>query len=195
MGASPFFGIEIGLRAINAYKLGLEVISQNVANANTEGYSRQKVNLTATDPYTQPSFNRPLRPGQVGTGAIHHFVVRAIKNEPIEIHNDGDQIRAWCYIDDLIDGLIQTLEKDKAIGKIFNIGNPRTAVTVHSLASLIVRLAGSSSVLEHVDWPHPDVELRIPDRSRAKELLDFEPRYDLEDGLRLTIEWYRGKVT
>ncbi len=130
-------------------------------------------------------------PGQVGTGAIHHFVVRAIKGEPIEIHNDGDQIRAWCYIDDLLDGLMATLDREEAVGKIFNIGNPRTAVTVYSLARLIVRLADSSSVLKHIEWPHPDVELRIPDITRAKTVLDFEPKFDLEDGLRRTIDWYR----
>jgi nucleoside-diphosphate-sugar epimerase len=130
-------------------------------------------------------------PGQVGTGAIHHFVVKAIKNEPVTVHNDGDQIRAWCYIDDLIDGLLLTLARPEAVGKSFNIGNPQTAITVHQLARLIIKLSNSQSELVHVPWPYPDVELRIPDISRAKELLGFKPKLDLEDGLGRTIDWYR----
>ncbi len=130
-------------------------------------------------------------PGQVGTGAIHHFVVKAINNEQVTVHNDGDQIRAWCYIDDLIDGLLLTLEKPAAVGKSFNIGNPQTAITVHQLARLIIKLANSQSELVHIPWPYPDVELRIPDISRAKELLGFKPKLDLEDGLGRTIDWYK----
>jgi nucleoside-diphosphate-sugar epimerase len=130
-------------------------------------------------------------PGQVGTGAIHHFVVKAVKNEQVTVHNDGDQIRAWCYIDDLIDGLLLTLVKPEAVGKSFNIGNPQTAITVHQLARLIIKLANSQSELVHIPGPYPDVELRIPDISRAKELLGFKPKWDLEDGLERTIDWYR----
>jgi nucleoside-diphosphate-sugar epimerase len=133
-------------------------------------------------------------PGQVGAGAIHHFVVRAIKNEPIEVHNDGDQIRAWCYIDDLTDGLLACLINPNAVGHTFNIGNPRTAITVHHLARLIVQLAGSESEIVHIKWPYPDVELRIPDVSRARNLLGFTPKFDLEEGLGLTIDWYRGAL-
>ncbi len=133
-------------------------------------------------------------PGQVGTGAIHHFVVRAIKNEPITVHNEGDQIRAWCYIDDLIDGLLLTLERPEAVGQTFNIGNPRTAVTVHRLARLIVQLAASQSEIRHVEWPYADVELRIPDISRARKLLGFEPKHDLDEALLETIAWYRNSL-
>lgn len=133
-------------------------------------------------------------PGQVGTGAIHHFVVSALKNETLEIHNQGEQIRAWCYIDDLIDGLLLTLTKKEAIGRVFNLGNPRTAVTVHHLARTIKQIAGSQSEIRHIDWPYPDVELRIPDITRARELLGFEPKFDLEEGLALTVEWYRESL-
>jgi nucleoside-diphosphate-sugar epimerase len=134
-------------------------------------------------------------PGQVGTGAIHHFVVKALKNEPIDIHNDGDQIRAWCYIEDLLQGLLLTLTADDAPGRTFNIGNPQTAVTVHHLARLIVQLVGSTSELRHIEWPHPDVELRIPDISLAKKLLGFAPAFDLDTGLTRTIEWYRNQLS
>ncbi|MCP4605508.1 MAG: NAD-dependent epimerase/dehydratase family protein [Proteobacteria bacterium] len=133
-------------------------------------------------------------PGQVGTGAIHHFVVKAVKNEPIEVHNEGDQIRAWCYIDDLVDGLVLSLSRPEAVGQTFNIGNPRTAVTVYRLARLIVQLTNSESELVNIPWPYPDVELRIPDISRAQELLGFKPKFDLEEGLLPTIDWYRRNL-
>ncbi|MBN2340539.1 MAG: NAD-dependent epimerase/dehydratase family protein [Deltaproteobacteria bacterium] len=133
-------------------------------------------------------------PGQVGEGAIHHFVVKALKNDPIQVHNDGDQIRAWCYIDDFVDGLLRTLSNDNAVGRAFNIGNPRTALTVHNLAVLIVKLANSESRIEHIEWPYTDVELRIPDISAAKSVLNYHPHFDLEEGLLRTIDWYRQKL-
>lgn len=133
-------------------------------------------------------------PGQVGSGAIHHFVVNALRGEAIRVHNQGDQIRAWCYIDDLIDGLLLALCSPKAVAQTFNIGNPRTAITVYNLARLVARLANSQSEVHLVDWPYPDVELRVPDIGRARDLLGFEPKVDLEEGLRLTIDWYRDRL-
>jgi dTDP-glucose 4,6-dehydratase len=133
-------------------------------------------------------------PGQVGEGAIHHFVVRAIRNEPLIIHGEGDQIRSWCYIDDMIDGLLLCLEKGAAIGEVFNIGNPKGTITILWLAEKVIQLAGSSSRIAHVAKNYVDVELRIPSIEKAKELLGFEPRVDLNEGIRRTIEWYRGKI-
>ena len=132
-------------------------------------------------------------PRQVGTGAVHHFIVRALEGEDLVIHNDGSQIRSWCYIDDIIDGLLLALQRPEAIGQAFNIGNPRSTVTIHQLARDIVRLAGSTSRLRHVDWNFADVELRIPDVAKARTLLGFEPQIDLEEGLKRTIAWY-GRV-
>ena len=130
-------------------------------------------------------------PGQVGEGAIHAFIRRAIANEPITIHNDGDQIRSWCYIDDIIDGMLLCLTRDEALGNTFNLGNPRSTITIYQLARLVVSLAGSSSSIEHVEWDFPDVELRIPDIGKARRLLGFSPRVELEDGVLRTIDWYR----
>ena len=132
-------------------------------------------------------------PRQVGTGAVHHFIVRALRGEPLTIHNDGAQIRAWCYIDDIVDGVLLALERPEAVGHTFNIGNPRSTVTIHGLAKEIVRLAKSSSELQHVEWNFPDVELRIPEIAKAKELLGYEPKVELEEGLSRTIEWYRNQ--
>lgn len=133
-------------------------------------------------------------PGQVGEGAVHAFVTRAIKNETIKIHNDGDQIRAWCYIDDIVDSILLCMEKDEAVGQAFNIGNARSSVTIYQLARLVVRLAESRSAIEFVPWNFADVELRIPDTRKAQELLDFRAQTDLEDGLLRTIAWYREKL-
>lgn len=133
-------------------------------------------------------------PGQVGEGAVHAFVTRALRNENIQIHNQGDQIRSWCYIDDIVDGVLMVLTKDSAIGEAFNIGNPRSTVTIYQLAKLIVRLVGSDSTLQFVSWDFPDVELRIPDVNKAQRSLGFLPAVDLEEGLLRTIAWYRKQM-
>ncbi len=133
-------------------------------------------------------------PGQVGEGAVHAFVLRALGGEPLRIHNEGDQIRSWCFIDDIIDGIMLALERDEAVGQAFNIGNPRSTVTIYQLARLIVRLAASDSPIELVPWDFPDVELRIPDVRKAERLLGFRAHVDLEDGLLRTIAWYREKL-
>jgi len=133
-------------------------------------------------------------PGQVGEGAIHHFIVKALRGEALTVHNEGDQIRAWCYIDDFLEGLMLTLTHPDAVGHTFNIGNPRTALTVHNLAGLIARLVNPDVKVVHVDWPYTDVELRIPDISSARDILGYRPAWDLEEGLLRTIEWYRKRV-
>jgi UDP-glucuronate decarboxylase len=133
-------------------------------------------------------------PGQVGEGAIHHFVVRAIRNEPLIIHGDGDQIRSWCYIDDMVDGILLCLEKEEAIGEVFNIGNPKGTITILGLAEKVIQLAKSSSQIVHVPKNYVDVELRIPSIEKAKTLLGFEPKVDLNEGLKRTIEWYKRKM-
>ena len=133
-------------------------------------------------------------PNQVGEGAVHHFILRALRGEPLTIHNDGSQIRSWCYIDDILDGIILAMTEPRAIGQSFNIGNPRSTVTIHQLAREIVRLSGSSSDIEFVPWDFPDVEIRIPSIDKGRDLLGFEPRVDLEEGLLKTIEWYKKEV-
>ena len=133
-------------------------------------------------------------PGQIGEGAVHAFVVRALAGDTIKIHNEGDQIRAWCYIDDIVDAILECLARDEANGESFNIGNARSTVTIYQLARLIVRLAESDSTIEFVDWDFPDVELRIPDVRKAERLLGFRAQVELEDGLLRTIEHYRKNM-
>ena len=97
--------------------------------------------------YGLPSVSiRPFNiygPGQVGEGAIHRFIVQALRREDLSIHNDGSQIRAWCYVDDMVDGILAALERPEAVGHAFNIGNPRSVVTIHNLAIQVARLAAA----------------------------------------------------
>jgi nucleoside-diphosphate-sugar epimerase len=133
-------------------------------------------------------------PGQVGEGAIHRFILQALHGEPVTIHNDGSQIRAWCYIDDIVDGIAACLELPAAVGHAFNIGNPRSVVTIYNLARLVISLSHSTSAIRFVEWNKADVELRIPNIEKARRLLAFEPAVDLEDGLGRTIDWYRSRM-
>ncbi len=129
-------------------------------------------------------------PRQVGEGAIHQFIVRALAGDDLLVHNDGAQIRSWCYIDDIIRGILLVMSRKEALGHAINIGNPRATVTIYNLASMIARVAGSASAIRMVEWNYPDVELRIPDIGKARTLLGFEPEVDLDDGLERTIAWY-----
>lgn len=133
-------------------------------------------------------------PRQVGEGAVHHFIVRALRGEPLLIHNAGDQIRSWCYVDDIVDATVLALTDPRAVGHAFNIGNPRSTVTIYNLAREIRRLSSSGSPIEFIKWDHADVELRVPAVSKAQQLLDWRPRYDLEEGLLRTIYWYRSVI-
>ena len=132
-------------------------------------------------------------PGQIGGGAIRAFIEAALAGRDLEVHGDGSQIRAWCYVTDMVAGVLACLENPGAVGHAFNIGNPRSAVTVYDLASRINRLAGGTGelVLTPVDWA--DVELRIPNVDKAAEVLDWTPKVELDDGLARTIAWYREK--
>ncbi len=130
-------------------------------------------------------------PRQVGEGAIHHFIRLALAGETLKVHNDGAQIRAWCYVDDMVDAIMLALKNDDCIGHAFNIGNPRSTVTIYNLARDIVRLSSSGSSIEFVEWPHTDVEIRVPAVEKAQKKLGFSAKIDLEEGLLRTIQWYR----
>jgi len=133
-------------------------------------------------------------PGQVGEGALKIFVLRALKDEPIEVHGDGTQIRAWCYVDDMVDGVLLAMVHPKAVGESFNIGNQKAVVTIYGLANTVVRVLGSRSPIVFTYKDYADVELRVPSVSKARELLGFEARVDLEEGIRRTAEYYRGLI-
>jgi UDP-glucose 4-epimerase len=133
-------------------------------------------------------------PGQTGEGAIQIFIRQALRNEPISIYGDGTQIRAWCYIDDMVEGMLRALESPRAIGESFNIGNSRAITTIFGLAETICRVLKSKSVIVFKEALSADIELRIPETKKADELLGFKAKVDLEEGIRRTAQWYRENV-
>lgn len=133
-------------------------------------------------------------PGQVGEGALKTFVIRALRDLPLEVHGDGTQIRAWCYVDDMIDGVLLAMAHPKAVGESFNIGNQKAVTTIYGLANTVIRVLGSRSAVEFTRKDYADVELRIPMVRKAREVLGFEAGVDLEEGIRRTAEFYRSQV-
>jgi dTDP-glucose 4,6-dehydratase len=130
-------------------------------------------------------------PGQIGEGAIQIFIKNAVKNKTIEIHGDGDQIRSWCYIDDMLDGIMLCLTKKQAVGEIFNIGNPKGTITISSLAEKIITLCNTKSKIKYVPKNYVDVELRIPSIEKAETILGYHPKVNLNEGIVKTFDWYK----
>ena len=133
-------------------------------------------------------------PGQTGEGAIQIFIKRALKNEDIYIYGDGNQIRAWCYVNDFVDGLMKTIIEPKAIGESFNIGNARVITTIYGLAQSICRILNSKSRIIFKPALSADIELRIPSVEKAKQILNFEAKVDLEEGVLETAKWIKKNL-
>lgn len=129
-------------------------------------------------------------PGQIGEGALSKFISQALRNETIQIHGEGNQIRAWCYIDDFINGILLALTHKSAIGESFNIGNARAVLTIFGLAQTVVRVLDSKSNIEFVPKSGPDIELRVPSVEKARRLVGFEAKVDLEEGIMETARQY-----
>lgn len=130
-------------------------------------------------------------PGQVGEGAIQIFIKNVVNKKNIEIHGEGDQIRSWCFIEDMVNGIDLCLTKKSAVGEVFNIGNPKGTITISSLAEKIVLLCKSKSKIIYIPKNYVDVELRIPSIDKAKELLGFKPEVSLDEGILRTYKWYK----
>ena len=129
-------------------------------------------------------------PGQIGEGAIQIFIRKALKNEDIYIFGDGNQIRAWCYVDDMIDGILLALTHEKAIGESFNIGNARAVTTIYGLAQIVCRILNSKSKIVFKEALSADIELRVPDVFKAKKLIGYQAKVDLDGGIEKTADWY-----
>lgn len=132
-------------------------------------------------------------PGQTGEGAILVFIKRALKNEDIHIDGDGNQIRAWCYVDDFVECLMRCIEDERAIGESFNIGNARAVITVLGLAQTVCRVLDSSSKIVFDPPLSADVQLRIPSVAKAERILGFKAKIDLEEGVQRTAQWLLEK--
>jgi UDP-glucose 4-epimerase len=132
-------------------------------------------------------------PGQIGGGAIRAFIENVIAGRDLTIHGDGSQIRAWTYVTDMVSGVLACLENDAAVGQAFNIGNPRSAVTIYDLAQRIKRISGADVEIGFQPLHYADVELRIPNVEKARTVLGWEPVVELDEGLQRTIAWYRAR--
>jgi UDP-glucuronate decarboxylase len=124
---------------------------------------------------------------------VSNFIMQALRGEPITIYGDGTQTRSFCYVDDLIDGLIKFMASpDEIIGPV-NLGNPAD-FTMAELAEKVIAATGSKSSLVHMDLPPDDPRQRKPDISKARAVLGWEPRTALEDGLQRTIAYFQAAV-
>ncbi len=132
-------------------------------------------------------------PGQTGEGAIQTFVKRALRNETIHIDGDGAQIRAWCYIDDFVDCLMRCIEDPAAVGESFNIGNARAVITILGLAETVLRVTKSEADIVFDPPLSADIAIRIPSIEKALKVLGFKAKIDLEEGIRLTADYFRSQ--
>ena len=133
-------------------------------------------------------------PKRVGDHVVLRFILRALRNDDLEIYGDGTQIRAWCYIDDFCDGVIRAIEAPEAVGQAFNLGNHRNTITIRGLAEKIIDLCGSNSRVVTKSLDFADIDIRVPNTSKAKSILGFVPEVTLEEGLTKTIEWIKDNI-
>ncbi|MFP4144537.1 MAG: UDP-glucuronic acid decarboxylase family protein [Phycisphaeraceae bacterium] len=122
---------------------------------------------------------------------VSNFILQALKNEPITIYGDGSQTRSFCYVDDLVDGIVAMMEGPDDFPGPVNLGNPGE-FTIKELAELVIEMTGSTSRLEHLPLPADDPTQRKPDITQAREKLGWEPRVALREGLEKTIDYFRS---
>jgi len=129
--------------------------------------------------------NTALNDGRV----VSNFIIQALKNEPITIYGSGSQTRSFCYVSELIEGLYRLMNSDYK--KPLNLGNPYTQTTVLELAKLIKKLTNSNSEFIYKELPEDDPVVRQPDITLAKQILNWDPKISLEEGLKPTIEYFK----
>ncbi len=128
-----------------------------------------------------------LKDGRV----VPNFITQALKNEDITVYGDGSQTRSFCFVDDIVEGIVRLLESER--NEPLNIGNPHE-LSVLEFAKIIIRLTGSSSQIVFCPLPVDDPKVRKPDIGMARQLLDWEPKVILEQGMKKTIAYFREKV-
>ena len=121
---------------------------------------------------------------------VSNFIVQAIKGDPITIYGDGSQTRSFCYVDDLIEGMIRLMETGPEVTGPINIGNPNE-FTIRELATKVIQMTGARSDLVEQPLPADDPKQRQPDISLAKQVLGWEPTIALDQGLERTVEYFR----
>ncbi|MCG3170471.1 MAG: UDP-glucose 4-epimerase [Pseudomonadales bacterium] len=124
---------------------------------------------------------------------VSNFIVQALRGEDLTVYGDGSQTRSFCYVDDLVEALVRMMDNDAGDPGPLNLGNPRES-TILEIAETVLRLTGSASRIVFRPLPVDDPRQRQPDIARARELLGWEPRTVLEDGLRKTIDYFRNSL-
>lgn len=121
---------------------------------------------------------------------VSNFALQALRNEDITLYGTGEQTRAFCYVDDLVDGLVRLMNTDDDVTGPINLGNPRE-MTIRELAEMIIEMTGSRSQLVFAPLPEDDPMQRCPDITRARDMLGWQPTTDLETGLARALEYFR----
>ncbi len=122
---------------------------------------------------------------------ISNFINQAISNNPITVYGDGQQTRSFCYVSDMVEGIYKTMFSERSEGQIINLGNPEEYKMIE-LAEKIKKMTGSQSKIVFSDLPEDDPSRRCPDISKAKEILSWEPKIKVDEGLKKTIEYYKS---
>ena len=130
--------------------------------------------------------NMAINDGRV----VSNFILQALENKPITIYGEGEQTRSFCYVDDLIEGLILLMNSDDSFIGPVNLGNPNE-IQIKTLAEKIIEMTNSSSVIEFKDLPQDDPLKRKPDISLAEEILNWESSINLDEGLQNTIAYFQ----
>jgi len=125
---------------------------------------------------------------------VSNFIVQALAGRPITLYGSGDQTRSFCYVDDLVDGLVRLMNSPTEITGPINLGNP-VEFSMRQLADIVLRKTASKSTLGFEPLPADDPRQRQPDISKARKLLDWEPKVALEDGLERTIAYFSEAAT
>jgi UDP-glucuronate decarboxylase len=123
---------------------------------------------------------------------VSNFIVQALRNEPITVYGDGSQIRSFCFVSDLVEGLVKLFFKEKVFEPI-NLGNPMP-ITMKQLALEVIQLTQSNSIISHLPLPKDDPRQREPSISKAEELLDWQPLVSRKLGLEITIDYFANKL-
>ena len=124
---------------------------------------------------------------------VSNFIVQAIRGEPITIYGDGEQTRSFCYVSDLVDGIYKLLMLNHQVESPINLGNPNE-FTMIELAQKVIELTRSNSKIIYEKLPLDDPRNRKPDISLAKKILSWEPKVGINDGINLSIDYFRGKI-
>jgi UDP-glucuronate decarboxylase len=125
---------------------------------------------------------------------VSNFIVQALQNKPITIYGDGLQTRSFCYVSDLVDAIYLTFIYPKPLSYPINIGNPRE-FTMLQLAEEVISISNSKSVLKFEDLPEDDPKQRCPDISQARDLLGWEPKVFLKEGIEKTTKYFSNNLT